>query len=264
MKNDSISNYSITVLIETRNEKDRIEKCIQSAHYLTKNVIVVDMESTDNTIKLAKQLGAHVFSFPYSLYVEPAREFGIQKVKTEWVFILDADEHMTPELAEEVNHVIWENKSTYFKVPRKNFFGPKTTLIHGGWWPDYQIRLLKIASFVSWPKRIHATPEIKGTMDYLKIPLLHYSHGDFTGMVEKTSLFEDIESDLLYKANKSVKTSTFFRKFLGELMRRLVLMQGFRDGKAGIIESIYQAYSKTVTYLYLYEKKESRTLRSLP
>jgi len=81
-------------------------------------------------------------------------------------------------------------------------------------------------------------------------------------MVEKTIIFEDIESSLLFKASKKVKTSTFFRKFLGELYRRLIRSFGFLDGEIGIIESIYQAFSKTITYIYLYEK--SRTIRSLP
>ena len=77
-------------------------------------------------------------------------------------------------------------------------------------------------------------------------------------MVEKTLLFEDIESDLLYEANKKVTIFTFFRKFLGELYRRLIKHPGFMDGTVGIIECIYQAYSKTITYLFLYEKKYIR------
>ena len=97
-------------------------------------------------------------------------------------------------------------------------------------------------------------------MRHLKEPFLHYSHGDLQAMVEKTLIFEDIESELLYKAGRSVSTLLFFRKFLGELERRLLRNKGFMDGEIGIIESIYQAFSKTITYLFLYEKKNSRTL----
>lgn len=83
-------------------------------------------------------------------------------------------------------------------------------------------------------------------------------------MVQKTLIFEDIESELLCKANKPVSTITFFRKFLGELFRRFFANSGFLDGKIGIIESVYQAYSKTITYLLLYEKKNRRPLHPLP
>ena len=93
-------------------------------------------------------------------------------------------------------------------------------------------------------------------------PIIHYFHGNLESMVEKTIIFEDIESDLLFNAKKEVNISVFFRKFLGELYRRLFRNLGFLDGEIGIIESIYQAFSKTITYIYLYEK--SRAVRSLP
>ena len=72
-------------------------------------------------------------------------------------------------------------------------------------------------------------------------------------MVDKTAVYESIEADLLHKANRPVTTATFFKKYFGELFRRLIRHTGFLDGPYGIIESIYQAYSKTVTWLLLYE-----------
>jgi hypothetical protein len=72
--------------------------------------------------------------------------------------------------------------------------------------------------------------------------------------LEKTAVYEDIESRLLLDAKREVTTPIFFRKFFGELYRRLLKKAGFMDGSYGIIESFYQAYSKTITYLMLYEK----------
>jgi len=263
----------ITVLIYTRNEEINITECIKSARLLSDQIIVIDMESNDRTIEIAKKLRANIISFPYLHYVEPARKFGIEKAATDWVFILDADERITPELAAEIGKIInlesriqnselaADNlKFAAYCVPRKNIFGKKKWLKHGGWWPDRQIRLINKKHFVDWPKEIHSTPRINGNRGYLKQPLLHYFHGDLASMVDKTLIFEKIESDLLYKADRSATTLTFFRKFSGELFRRLVKQAGFMDGKIGIIESIYQAFSKTVTYLFLYEKKNRRTL----
>ncbi|RJQ38302.1 hypothetical protein C4559_01965, partial [Candidatus Microgenomates bacterium] len=150
----------------------------------------------------------------------------------------------------------------YFKVPRKNIFAGVKWLKHGGWWPDQQIRLINKKYFISWPKRIHSTPVINGSIGYLKNSLVHYFHGDLSGMVKKTAIFEDIESDLLFHAKRSSGTGIFFRKFFAELYRRLLKNLGFLDGPFGIIESIYQAFSKTITYLFLYEKhvKKGRTI----
>lgn len=256
---------SITVLIYTYNEEKNIVECIKSAQLLSNSVVVIDMESTDKTVELAKKQKAKVLVFPYSQYVEPAREFGIKSAKTDWVFILDADERITPELAQEivpndtaqVSQGLLDSSITYYNIPRRNIFGGKKWLKHGRWWPDYQIRLINTKAFVSWPKQIHSTPIIKGKGGFLHKPLLHYFHGNLEEMVKKTIIFENIESDLLYKANKSVSTLTFFRKFIGELFRRLIKEKGFMDGTIGVIENIYQAYSKTITYIYLYEKTRS-------
>jgi len=253
----------ISILIQTHNEEKNIEECIVSAKLLSENILVVDMESTDKTQEIAIKNGATVISFPFSQYVEPGRAFGIQKIETEWVFILDADERITLELAEEIKNELTSTPCSYFKVPRKNMFGGVKWLKHGGWWPDEQMRLIKIDSFESWPTQIHSTPQIKGEMGHLKSAFLHFFHGDIETMVKKTLVFEDIESDLLFKANKNVSTPIFFRKFFGELTRRAIRKAGFLDGQVGIIECIYQAYSKTITYLLLYEKKNRRPLHPL-
>ena len=259
MKTIRNSNQTISVLIEARNEAEQIEACIESAKLLTDSVVLIDMESTDNTSALAKKAGVLVYSFPKQRYVEPAREFGIRKVENDWVLILDADERISQELADEIQREIQSKEYTHFQIPRKNVFGPQW-LKNGGWWPDYQMRLIKLSAFNSWPTRIHATPLIQGESKRLMNPIVHYFHGDFEQMVQKTAVFEDIESELLLKAGRAAGTPIFFRKFLGEFTRRMIFKRGFQDGKVGIMESIYQAFSKTVTYLYLYEKKKSRTV----
>lgn len=248
----------ISIIIYTRNEEENIKGCIQSAMILSKEILVVDMNSLDRTVKIAKELGAEIYSFPCSDYVEPAREFGIRKAKTDWVFILDADERISKELAIEIKGYLKNPKKprvSHYKIPRKNLFGGKTWLRHGGWWPDYQIRFLNKKYFKRWPREIHSTPVIKGKLGFIKTPLIHYFHGDFEEMVKKTIIFENIEAELLYKAKRETNTIIFFRKFFGELFRRLIKKRGFLDGDIGIIETVYQAFSKTITYLFLYEKK---------
>lgn len=254
-------NMPISILLEVYNEQKHVGDSIKSAKLLTDTVIVIDMQSTDKTVEIARKNDAEVIQFgKHPLYVEPAREFGIRQVKTEWVMILDADERMTAELAEEIKIAIQSDRYTYYKIPRKNIFAGKKWLQHGGWWPDHQMRLINVNHFKSWPTNIHSTPVIEGQMGFLKEPFLHYFHGDLKTMVDKTVIFEDIESNLLFEAGRTTSTPTFFRKFFGELSRRLLFKKGYRDGEIGIIEGIYQAFSKTITYLFLYEKKNRRSV----
>ncbi|PJE63813.1 hypothetical protein COU89_01210 [Candidatus Roizmanbacteria bacterium CG10_big_fil_rev_8_21_14_0_10_45_7] len=246
----------ITVIIHTYNEEHAIASCIASARMLTKDIVVVDMHSSDKTRSIAKRAGARVVTFPFSRYVEPARSFGIEKTeRADWVFILDADEHITKALAQEVQRTLPTTPHSYFRIKRKNIFGQRAWLAHGGWWPDAQIRLIRKTDFIDWPQRIHSTPKIKGSMGTLRNSLLHFFHTDLSGMVKKTVVYEAIEAALLYEARRSVSTTTFMRKYVGELYRRLFKTAGFLDGPYGVIESIYQAYSKTITWLMLYEKR---------
>lgn len=253
---------TITVVINTYNEEDNIKECVESAKLLSDDILVVDMESSDETVAIVKKLGCKIQIFPFSYYVEPARKFGIEKASGKWVFILDADERMSHDLAEEIKKAISDTQNSFFKIPRKNVFANKKWLKFGGWYPDYQTRLIKKSELIDWPERIHASPVIKGSQGTLSHDLVHLFHPSLDLMVEKTILFEGIESELLFNANRSVTVKTFFRKYFGELYRRLVKKQGYRDGIYGIIESLYQAYSKTITYLYLYEKylKKSNSL----
>jgi len=227
-------NKNITVLIYTPAMDENKKDCIASAKLLTDNIIFVS---------------------PDSSYVETVREFGIKQARTNWVLILDADERITRELAEEIKKIIESRSFTSYKIPRKNVFGGNW-LLHGGWWPDYQIRLINKKFFKGWPKRIHSTPRIVGAVGHLKNPIVHLFHGDIAAMVNKTAVFENVEADLLFRAGRPVNVPTFFRKYFAELWRRLIKGVGFLDGPFGIIESIYQAYSKTITQLFLYEKKQ--------
>jgi len=76
----------ISVIINTRNEENEI--------------VVIDMFSQDKTVAIAKKSGARVFSHKHTFYVEPARNFALRKATGEWILILDADEEITPKLAE--------------------------------------------------------------------------------------------------------------------------------------------------------------------
>ena len=251
----------VTVAISTANESSNIKECIKSAKLLTDRILVIDMQSTDNTVDIARTEGARVLSVPPSGYVEPVRKLAIVEAQDDWVCILDADERLTAELATEIRSLLNESNESspsHYYIPRKNIFG-STWLAHGGWYPDAQIRLIRKSAFQGWPERIHSTPQIVGTSGHLTNPIVHYFHGNLTQMVAKTIKYEMIESELLFEAKRPVNTMTFFRKFFGELFRRLIKHQGFRDGMMGWIESIYQAYSKTITYIFLYEKYVKKT-----
>jgi len=248
---------TVTVVFQVRNEARHIKEAVARARLLTDNILVMDMESTDETRLEATRTGAEVIKIKAAPYVEPVRNLAFTQTQSDWVLILDADERLTPELAREISHTIKQTEYTHFAIPRRNLFAGKKWFRFGGWWPDSQTRLIKREAFVNWPKEIHSSVRVNGKRGQLRSPFLHLFHGDLEEMVNKTIKFEEQEAQLLFMANRHVTVTTFFRKFLGELYRRLFQKQGFRDGSYGLIESLYQAYSKTITWLFLYEKRLS-------
>lgn len=250
---------SISVVITVYNEENYIADCIQSARLLTDNITVVDTGSTDRTVALVTSLGAEIKHLPFRRYVEPSRKYAITSATSDWVLVLDADERISKELADEILAAVSSDDFTHYTIPRRNIFAGRKWLRYGGWYPDQVLRLIKTSSFKAWPDAIHSSPVIDGNRGELKNDIIHYFHPSLEQMVSKTTNFEEIEAELLFQAKKKSGVMIFFRKYFGELYRRLVKKMGFRDGAFGVIEAAYQAYSKSITYLILYEKQHAKS-----
>lgn len=132
----------ITGIITTLNEEHNITECIQSLQLICDEIIVVDSLSTDKTTELAKECGAKVYLQSY-LGDGIQKNFGLEYAANTWVFSLDADERISPELAKEINSIDLENATQEaFAVKRKNFIGSRwIKACH--WYPDYLVRLYR-------------------------------------------------------------------------------------------------------------------------
>lgn len=243
----------LTIIIHSYSSSGLLD-CVKSALLVTKNICIIGEEKRANVKEFLSQYKIRVVPFPNQGIVEPVRNFGIKQANTTWVFLLDADEVITPELVFEIKKAIRDKSYGFYQIPRREILFHTFWLKYGGWYPNYQTRLIQRSKFVQWPAFIHSTPVIKGEKGKLQNPILHYSQNNISEMVHRTIVFESNEADLLFKAKRKTSVMIFFRKFFGELYRRLIKGLGFLDGTYGIIESIYQAFSKTITYLFLYEK----------
>jgi len=255
--NKKIESPKISVNVIARNEEKKIADCLISARLLADEIVLVDMESTDKTVKIGQKYADKIYSYPQAGYVEPARKFGIEKCRGDWVFILDADERITPKLASEIKEKTKnaDNSIGAFAIPRANYnFG--VWLKHGGWWPDYQVRLIRKSHFLGWPKKIHSFPKVKGKIVNLKEPFNHFAIDSIEQMMERTIRYSQKEADLLKRAGVKSNLLVMIRKMLGEFYRRGIKMRGFLDGVPGVIQAIYQTYSVFITYARLWELQQ--------
>ncbi len=133
----------LSVLILTFNEEKHIARCIKSLQPFAQDVFIIDSFSTDNTIEIAESLGAKVYKNPW---INHAKQFnwGLDNclIKTKWVMRIDADEYVTPELANEIQQKLGclEKNITGIYVKRQVYFMNKW-IKHGGYYPTWLLRL---------------------------------------------------------------------------------------------------------------------------
>src|SRR5262249_55615268 len=144
-------NMSLTAIILTRNESEHIVECINSVRFAD-DIIVFDSFSTDDTVEKAQAAGARVIQHPFENYANQRNAALKAAGNADWVLFVDADERVTPELAEEVKSVIQQTDYVGWKIPRYNYIFGKLTR-WAGWYPDYQLRLLKVGAAQYDPTR---------------------------------------------------------------------------------------------------------------
>jgi len=250
----------LSAIVLTKNSKDTIEDCLASIAWVDE-IVVVDNGSEDETVDLAKRLKAKVIGNTKGSFSD-RRNIGAKEAKGVWLLYIDADEQVTPALKKEILSQITNHKSpiTAFAIPRRNFLlGHR--MRYGGWWPDYVLRLIRKNSLIEWKGELHEQPVIKGLpagrqggVGKLKNPLIHNTHRNLSSMVEKTNEWSEIEAKLMYGANHpKMNIVRFFTAMFREFWHRGVKEKGFLDGPIGVIEIIYQVFSRFVSYAKLWE-----------
>ena len=251
MENGRQTNLSIIIL--TKNEATMIGDCLRSVKsLLSKEVIVVDDNSSDTTGEIAKQNGATVLLHTKKDFAE-ARNFGLSKVTSEWVLYVDADERISPELSQEILDCISHTHNVAFEIPRQNFYLGKK-------WPyeEKLTRLFKKTSLSGWYGEVHESPKVSGEIGKLTHPLIHYTHRNLSEMVENTIIWSKIEAELRLKAHHPpVSWWRIPRVMIPVFFAYYISQGGWKVGTVGLIESIYQAFSIFITYARLWEMQNS-------
>jgi len=243
---------NISAIIITKNEEDMLADCMDSLSFCDE-VIVIDNGSTDRTADLAQHFGAKVFVHKTNNFSD-LRNFGLKKVKSKWVLYIDADERVTKELKKNILAVLDKDRNEFsgFKLLRKNFY------LGNYEWPYIEKleRLFKKNKLEHWYGALHETPKVSGDMGELDGFLLHYTHRDLKGMVNKTIEWSGIEAELRFEAHHpKMSWWRFFRVMITAFYNSYVKQKGWKLGTAGLVESMYQSFSIFITYARLWEKQ---------
>ena len=222
----------ISAVIITKNEIDRINKCIQSLLLLTDDIIVIDSGSTDGTVKKAKELGAQVYESEWMGY-GPTKNFGHSKAKHDWIISIDADESLSPELCAEIKATKLDSDHVY-AIDRQNFYLGKK-IKHSGWSPDWVYRIFD-KNKVKWNDNlVHEKLIIPSDLkvEKLKYNLLHDSYRSIEDHKTKVEKYAALRAQIWMDSQNH---PSLLKRVLGPFFKGFksyILKLGFLDGKEG-------------------------------
>jgi (heptosyl)LPS beta-1,4-glucosyltransferase len=241
----------VAVVVLTKNEEGFIRQCLSSASW-AERVVVFDSFSNDATLDIAAELGAEIMQHPWENYATQ-RNAALRAVDLPWVFFLDADEQISPALAEEIQAVLARPGTVNgYWVPRHNVFWGHY-LQGGGWYPDFQLRLLKRGAAHYDPRVVVGeVASIEGQTEYLNEHLTHFNYASPAEFRTKhRHWYVEYEARVLFERGLQPKLWTYLSVPLREVWRRFFSLKGYRDGWLGLYLSSLMGWYVFLAYLRL-------------
>ena len=222
---------SLSVILITKNEAANIRDCLQSVSWADE-IIVVDSGSTDDTASIAREMGAQVYVHPDWPGFGPQKNRALGYAGKDWVFSIDADERVTPELRAELEHAMREALADGYYCPRLSQFCGQF-VHHSGWYPDYVLRLFKRGAGRFSDSLVHESVLLTGNTSKLKSPLQHYSYLTLNDVERKVEHYSSAAAQQMFQSGKR---SSWLRATLSAgwaFVRTYIVRLGLLDGGAG-------------------------------
>jgi glycosyltransferase involved in cell wall biosynthesis len=249
MENTRMPATTLSVIIAAKNEAHHITECVRSVSFADE-VIVLDSSSTDDTARLAREAGARVHVTDWPGY-GPQQARGIALATGDWVMSLDADERVTPQLQAEILGAIAQPFAEGYRLPRHSSFCGRF-IDHGGWRPDYTLRLVRrdVAGFTD--HFLHAHMTVQGRKADLASPIIHYSYRDLDDVLEKLNRYSRGAAIDLRTRGRRGSLGRALASGFWAFVRTYLVRQGFRDGRMGFVLALYNAHTTYYKYLRLW------------
>ncbi|MCE1164109.1 MAG: glycosyltransferase family 2 protein [Bacteroidetes bacterium] len=244
----------ISALVICRNEEKNIEDCLKSLSW-TDEIVVIDAESSDETMNIALRYTKHVYEKKWEGFSEQ-RKFGISHAKGDWILSVDADERCTPELKEEILNLTGSTQHDGFLIPRKNFFLNKWVR-RAGWYPNYQMKLFRKNSVSVSDRKVHENHSVKGSTGKLRNPLLHFTVRSITEYADRINSYSTLSASEKVKDIKVSFLYLIFRPYF-DFIQKYIFQFGFLDGIIGLMVSFFHFYTKLLLYMKIWELQNQR------
>ncbi len=247
-----------SVVLATHNEEKNLAKCLESIQSLADEIIVVDGESTDHTLEIAKSFGAQIFSTTNKKNFHINKQMAMDKAKGDLILQLDADELVDSELKNFIQKLLGSLEkneqldAVAWWIKRKNFFCNRW-LSKGGQYPDPVIRLyLKNKAYLP-AKDVHEQMQVNGQTATAEGHLLHYSNPSFNDYWRKFQTYTSFKAQQLKDEDLKINPVTLIKYLLFKPLQTFLLIylrhKGFVDGWQGFVFAFFSALHHAIAYI---------------
>src|SRR5258708_1417734 len=241
----------LSAFLITKNEAADIAGCLESLRGLADEIVVVDSQSTDETAAICRRLGATVFTRAFDGF-GPQKQFALDQTSGAWALSIDADERVTPALAEEIRTLIRSNPPQAGFAVRRNFHFLGQRLHFGGLGSDWVLRLFRREQGRLRRVKVHEGIEVTGRVGRLKNALEHYSYPTLDEYVEKCNHYTTLAAQEQWARWRRFSLPDHLRPGW-ELFVRIGVKGAWLDGHAGLT---YAALSSHAAWLRAIKLKE--------
>lgn len=245
----------LSIVVSVFNGDEVLEDCLKSASFADE-IIVIDNSSTDKSVEIARRYTDKIFTRSNNPMLNVNKNFGFSKASGDWILCLDADERVTPKLAEEIKSEIRSQKPAIngYWIPRKNIIFGKW-IEHTGWYPDYQMRLFRRGKGEFPEKHVHEMIKVQGETAYLKNNLLHYNYATISQFLSKLNIYVTNEAEQLMNKGYEFKWQDAIGAPVKEFLSRFFAREGYKDGFHGLILSLLMSFYHLLIIATVWEKK---------
>ncbi len=241
----------LSVIVITRNEERNIAACLESVRWADE-LVVVDAQSKDNTIGLARQFTQKVFVKPWRSFSD-AKEFAVSKSRNEWILWLDADERVTPELASEIEALLISSpENDAYTVARRAYFLGRW-IRHSGWYPGRVARLFRKDRATFSSALVHEGLRVQGAVGELHHDLLHFTDPNLYHYMEKFNRYTSLSGKESFEAGRRFRIVDLFVRPLWLFVKMYVLRLGFLDGVPGLLLAMLSSVYVFTKYAKIWE-----------
>ena len=241
----------LSVVVITKNEENNIAECLGSVQGWADEMIVVDDESRDQTVKIASRFTDRIFHRKMDNEGKH-RNWAYGQARNAWVLSLDADEKVSDELRDEISGILKDTKFHAFSVPLRNYIG-SYWVKHSGWYPAGKLRLFMKSRFRYEEVEVHPRVFVDGETGHLTQDIVHKGYPDFEHFLASLNRQTTLEARKWIHTGRKMSLGQAVWRTIDRFPRSFIGKKGYKDGFIGFMVAFFASLYQIMSYAKYWE-----------